>query len=588
MKTKNKEEIKYTSKQIKVLRGLEGIRKKPTLYIGSTDEHGLWTLVREVLDNAVDEYLAGRNNSILIRKKGNTFWIADSGSGIPVEPPPGEKESALRLVTGFLHAGAKFDGSAYSKGSTGTHGIGIKAVNALSDQFEIWTKRDAWYSIKYRKGKLVSPVTKENPPFPHKKGTIVKIVPDPDIFQCQFNPSFLIEWCELVTLLCKIKIDLYLDGKHYSWYRPDGIKEYLTKRNVKPIGQPLIYSCKQFDLAFQFIEENEALFDGYTNALRNTGTHVQTFFSALWKSLNSKDFTVSDLREGIIGFINVHLVNPQFTSQTKEKLVDERVKSIEPELIKIFSDYFAKNKRVADFVRQRATKLCQLRKALQQDKKAISTYKKRLLPGKFAAASNCKPELRECYIVEGDSAGGTSKRARDKSYQEVLPLKGKLLNVYKYSKMNKILKSEEVANILSVINYDPSRENPLEKLRVGKIILLSDPDPDGYHINMLVLGLFAKLAPQLFEQKRVFVVKSPKYIYKKGGKYYYADKMPKVKDVQYVKGWGEVNVEILRDIAFNPKTRRLIPIDLPSPEDLKELNMLLSEDVGYRRKLLGI
>jgi len=617
----------YNEKNIKVYSGLTGIRQKPGMYIGPTNSQGIWVLLKEALDNAVDEFNAGRNKFVRILIDGSTIYILDGGQGIPVgnikDPETGKSDSALKFIVASHHAGGKFNDEAYAH-SIGTHGIGIKAVNALSDYFQVWTRRNGkWYTTEYSKGQCVQEVaTTTRPKLPHGQSitgvsTIVAFRPDLTLFGkgSKLPMKTVLEWAELTSHINGgIRIHLNDGAKSKDWYYPDGIKEYLklklTKLKAKGAGKPCIVHAENLDLAIQFTDYDGAeAVEAYTNSSRNVdgGVHVQTLWTTLTRALKPyagrNNYNPIDLRDGVVGLINYKINSPQFSSQTKEKLVDDRVKKpCEETLQKAFDDFFGKNKSLARDICKRASSLRSMREEIIASKKAVMALKpnqsKSVLPGKLADASRCKPNEREVFVVEGDSAGGSAKRARYNTYQSVLPLKGKILNVMKTLKQDRIFSSEEVLGVLQSIGYNPSNKNPLDNLRIGKLILLSDPDPDGHHINVLLLTLLARFLPGIFDKGLVYLVAAPKYVLKHKSDNYFANsieemhkvapKGAKIENTQYIKGWGEVSAEALRQVAFNSDTRQLIKVTGLTRAAHQEFALLMSDNVDYRKKLLGI
>lgn len=628
---------KYTEKDIKHLSGMKAIRAKPGMYIGPTNSSGIWTLLREAADNTVDEFIAGRNASVHLiaeESKGVTaLWSVDEGEGIPVKPIAVEdaishkkiKISALKAIVSLTHTGGKFGGKAYSGGSRGTHGVGIKATNALSSEFEVWTRRDGkWWYTKYEQGVEKVAVKKAKPPkLPHrvkspKQGTIVRFVPDLSIFSkgAKLKDKEVLEWCELTSYLNGGFRIFFTgsSGKTKKWFSKKGAPEYLKTRlealKAESLGRHLVVLDKTLDVALAFSSAEGTNVDAFTNGLRNVdgGVHLDAMYRALAKSLEpykkrKHKFTPSDLREGLVGIINYKIESPKFSSQTKEKLVDERVgKPCEELLLKTFGKFFKENKSLAGRLCDRATELKKVTDDFRANKKVVrelsaARRKKNPFPLKFLSALRAPPNKRELFLVEGDSAKGTAEMARDAAYQEVLPLKGKILNVHRDEK-GKALESEEVMNILKCIGYDPKAKNPIDNLRIGKLLLLPDADVDGSHIGALNLCLLEKYLPDMFAKGMVYLVKAPEFICEHNGKRYLAkslDEMRKtlpnadlMKQVTHLKGWGEISKEALREIAFDPKTRSLIKFKKLTPKVRKEFRLLMQEDVEYRKKLLGV
>ena len=618
--------MSYSEKNIKHLSTVEAIRKVPGMYIGPTDSNGVFQIIKEALDNAIDEFSANRASTIQIKINKNDVIVMDDGAGIPVgnvETIIDDKKvtiSALSLILTKSHAGGKFDDNAY-KASIGTHGVGLTAANALSSRFAVWTmRRGKCWTTAFSQGKEVKPVrpctSPSFPPLVLKKGTMVRIMPDKTIFDkgSKIVPKIIVEWAEMASYLNEgIKIVVHCEKESKTFYHKNGLRDLLTntleKIKVSKIGKPIHPHKENLDVALQFTDYDGTHLFGYTNASFNSdgGKHVDSVYKALQQTLkpymNKKDnFRLEDLREGLVGTINYRISNPKFSSQTKEKLVDTRV--ADPclkTMVQVFSEYFKANRTTARAVCKRAVDLRKMKQDFIATKKAgleiKNVVKKGLMPGKFAEARSCPPEKRETFIVEGDSASGPAKQVRNHSFQEVLPLSGKFLNAAR-SKVDQVFASESVRSIMLAIGYNPSYKNPYRNLRTGKIILLSDPDPDGHHINVLILALISVFFPQMFADGKVYMVRCPRCILPYKDKNYYADSVAEMEKVapkqanksliQVIKGLGQLNAHVLKDIAFDVKTRKLIKITKPSSDNLAKFIRLMSDDVEARKELLGI
>jgi DNA gyrase subunit B len=619
---------KYDESSVEYLEGLEAVRRKPQMYIGATDSFGVWTIIREALDNCVDEFLAGRNKSATLVQDKNRFYVIDSGEGIPVGLNKKSGLSTLTLVVSKLHAGAKLSGgknSAY-EASRGTHGVGVSATNALSAFFSVHTCRDGqWWYTAFAKGKETVPVKKSKPPtalggVKVKQGTVVTIEPDLKCFDknASFKFKHFSDWAMLTSYLnagLKISyVNTAAPKTNKEWFSKKGAVEYLDKTieelKAGRIGKPFLLNDKHMEVALAFTDYDGQRLQAFTNGLSNIegGEHVLALHAALSKALKPymgrKEFSATALRDGLVGIVNYKIAAPRFNSQTKEKLVDERVKPYaKPLLEDAFKKFFAANKTMAKSLCVRAEQLSAMTAKFHASKKAARQIKTAsnasvLLPGKLTVAPHCKPEQRELFITEGDSASGTAKQARYPEFQEILGLKGKPVNVYKLKKGADVLDNEELRNILVAIGYRPDAKDPLAKLRVkGKIILLPDADPDGDHIRCLVLGALMRTLPELFKDK-IYIVKAPEYIVEHDGARYYADtienlkkKLPSEKLLRkmiHLKGWGEVSAGALREFAFDKNTRVLYQVKEPSQESVARLVAIMGEDTTARKELLGI
>lgn len=501
----------YTEQDIKNLQFPESIRKRPTLFIGPTDERGVLHIYKEVLDNVVDEALAGRATVCSLYIAKNEFWVMDNGEGVPTgniayKDITGKthKVSAFKAAFAIPDTSGKYQGDAYGA-SRGTHGLGAKATNALSTEFEAWTCRDGkWFHMLYKKGVEVEAVSqiKKAPTFPPasapmKRGTLIRFVPDPKIFtSLNLSLKKLDEWATIAAFFTpKFKVNLILaNGKKKQYYFPNGPIDYITAQVEKLKAEPLsskvfiVAGDKTVDCVVQFTNHDKCEFHGFTNGLRNPeeGVHVSAFYKALFASLQQhvkrgQKFKADDLKDGLVGIVNAKLSHPMFDSQTKEKLVDERAnKPLLVLLTKELTAFFAKHKSLAIAVIDQAVKLRDLHNKFKLSKTATRDIKKLMktgFPSTAIIAPNVPAHQRELILLEGESAKGSASLAR-LPHQEILPLKGKILNAQR-KRDSQVFASKEVVNILAMIGFNPDAEDPLAKMRVGKIIFMSDPDPDG-------------------------------------------------------------------------------------------------------------
>lgn len=613
---------KYSEADIERHAGLMGIRNRPTRFIGSNDSNGLFTCVREPLDNCCDLALAGMNDLAHLIVDGDSYWVLDNGPGIPVgkkkfddERGRSENLSVLFVVTGLTNAGKNFKGDTISRG---THGEGIKISNAMSKTFQVWTRREGkWYTIEYKDARLVKDVTAVSGPprlphsIKHTTGTLVKFTPDLKLFAkgTALSMTDVRSWCELTSLLLPGFTVKFTNGKGVTrtLKSKNGVKDYLVKR-VTDLKCELLnskhfhHSDKTMDVVLGFSDSDRATVDGYTNGLRNVegGEHIRAMYTALDKSLlpykGKNVYTPTDLKDGMLGLVNAKLSTPKFNGQTKEKLLDERgYTEIYPVLLKAFTEFWSKNKSTAQAICVRAGTLRSLTADFLKDKKLVKQIKsaRSTLHTKLAGCKGNVPiEQRELYIVEGDSAGNGLKRIRDK-HQAIFPLKGKPLNVMEVTK-DKINNNVEIAMLLAALGVDPSHTN--NALPYGKIIFVSDPDPDGFHINSLLLGAIYKFLPHAFKEGKIFVLKAPLYRATYKGKTYFGGTKEDIHrqtgttkvHTGYLKGWGEVNEEDLF-IILETQHQKLYRVNANSNKSGNALlERLLGKDAEYRRQLFGV
>jgi len=618
----NEKKSSYGAETIKVLEGLEAVRKRPAMYIGGTGKDGLHHLVYEVVDNSVDECLAGVCTVIKVTiNKDGSITVVDNGRGIPVDVNKQYKTSAMELVLTKLHAGGKFEKKAYAV-SGGLHGVGVSVVNALSTKLEAQVRREGKvHEQKYRLGKPLSKVKVVGKSKTHESGTTIRFWPDGDIFSTtEFDFNVLRKRFQEICYLnagLKIVLNEEKTGKKEDFHYAGGLIEFV--KNITKSKQSLhkpIYFKKQTDhtvleIALQYTDSyNENIF-GFVNTINTTegGTHVSGFKTALTRVINDygnkkgqlKNIKLmgDDTREGVNAIINVKMADPQFEGQTKTKLGNSEMKGIVDSLTTTaLSEYFEENPTIANKI---ITKVSSAAKAREAAKKAKELVRRKSalgfsgLPGKLADCSSKKKEKTELYIVEGDSAAGSSKMARDKEFQAILPLKGKILNVEK-SNPAKALSSEEIINLITAMGTGVKENFNIDKLRYNKIIIMTDADVDGSHISTLLLTFFFRYVPELIENGNIYLAVSPLYRIRKGkDRYVYSDiELKKVlnqlggnPDVQRFKGLGEMNPSQLWDTTMNPKTRILKKVTI---EDAviadATFSMLMGDEVGPRREFI--
>jgi len=613
----------YNAESIKILEGLEGVRRRPAMYIGGTSKDGLHHLVYEIVDNSVDEAMAGhcKNISVKINKDGSVS-VNDDGRGIPVEINKQYKKSAMEIVFTKLHAGGKFDKDSY-KISGGLHGVGASVVNALSKKLIARVRRDGKiYEQVYKRGNVVDDI-KTVGKYNEKDGTGTEVIffPDEEIFSTLvFDFATLKKRLQEIAFLnagLKIILEDENTSKKEELYYAGGLMEFIQHitHSKLPLHKP-IYFKKEIDtttveVALQYTGSyNENIF-GFVNTINTTegGTHISGFKSALTGVINNyakkkgmlKDVDIDgdDAREGITAILSLKIANPQFEGQTKTKLGNSEIKGIvDSSVTTALAEYFEENPNIANKIVQ---KVIAAAKAREAAKKARDLVRRKSalgfsgLPGKLADCSTKKFEKTEIYIVEGDSAAGSSKMARDKEFQAILPLRGKILNVEKANPI-KALSSEEIINLITAIGTGVKENFIKEKLRYNKIIIMCDADVDGQHITTLLLTFFFRYTPQLIENGNIYIAVAPLYRIRKGKDIYVfsddelkknLDKLGGKADVQRFKGLGEMNPEQLWETTMNPKTRILKKVTIEDAVEADEtFSMLMGDEVGPRREFI--
>lgn len=621
----------YTSNDIQTLQFPENIRAVPGMYIGAVDADGYWLILRECLDNGLDEYLAGRNKGVaLVEDQDGSFWIYDQGAGIPQGTKilnlhvngklVQSKMPTMQAIFSQLHTSGKYHSEAY-KVSVGTHGIGVKASNALSEYFEVFTRfKNQWYTIGFKKGNLSQPVKScAAPKFLGKtllKGTLIHLKHDKSIFKKDVRLDFekAKSWAEITSYLNPgfSVIIKNKEGNSFKYVSKEGPKEFVTKtlEKLKAQAEPEVFEFKNelADVLVSFSNAEGNNIHGYTNGLFNSdgGKHVDSVSSALYlacKQFAKAKQTVSayDFKEGLVGIVNMHLHKAEFSSQDKLKLTDNRAGADFQKMLETAATaFFKKNKVLAQKLCEKASKLSELRSQFKASKKmisAINAAKKKGMPAYAPYDSKSKLEDRELLIVEGLSAAGGLRQVRA-SNQALYPIRGKILNCEK--NQAKALESEEVINILSAIGYDPKAENPISKLQVGRVICLADADDDGAHINTLLLTLFYKIVPQMFDKGMIYVADMPEFYAEYKGTAVVGNSVSEVHKklnelkaskntaINHAKGWGELSDSLMKVLAVDKSTRKLIRIKAITEHDRVTFVRIMNEDVAYRRQMLGL
>ena len=614
----------YRAENIKVLEGLEAVRKRPAMYIGNTGKDGLHHLVYEVVDNSIDEALAGFcDNVLVIINKDGSLTVRDNGRGIPVDKHPQYKKSAMEIALTKLHAGGKFEKSAYAI-SGGLHGVGVSCVNALSSHLKAVVKRDGKiYQQEYQIGDPKYSVKVVGKTAKNDTGTEITFTPDKSIFSTvEFDFAVLRKRLQEIAFLNPIKIELRDEkqGKKEVFYYEGGLVDFVAHINKSktPLHKPIYFKRKDDDNEVEVVIQytdgyNENIF-GFVNIINTTegGTHISGFKTALTRAINDyitkkgllKNAKLSgdDAREGLTAIVNIKMMEPQFEGQTKTKLGNSEMKGVVDSMAhSALTEFFEENPAIASKIAQKVVASAKAREAA---KKARDLVRRKStigglsgLPGKLSDCSSKKTENTELYIVEGDSAAGSSKMARDKEYQAILPLKGKILNVEK-SNPTKTLSSEEIINLITAIGTSVKENFDINKLRYNKVIIMTDADVDGQHIMTLLLTFFYRYMPEMVENGNVYVAYSPLYRVRKKKDYYvYSDEELKKlvsqlggnPDIQRFKGLGEMNPQQLWDTTMDPKKRILKKIGVEDAVLADEtFSMLMGDVVGPRRKFIEV
>ncbi|KGG80069.1 DNA gyrase subunit B [Caloranaerobacter azorensis H53214] len=618
-------ERNYGAQQIQVLEGLEPVRKRPGMYIGSTGLRGLHHLVYEIVDNSIDEALAGVCDTInVIINEDNSITVVDNGSGIPVEIHPKTGKSTVETVLTVLHAGGKFDNSAY-KVSGGLHGVGVSVVNALSEWLEVIVHRNnKIYRQRFERGKPVTEL--EVVGETEGTGTTITFKPDHLIFEdVNFRYDTLEHRLRELAFLNKgvaITIEDKRQNKKKKFHYEGGIKafvEYLN-RNRTPIHDKVIYFEREKDnciveLAMQYTTDYSENIFSFANNINTHegGTHLSGFKIALTRVINDyarknnllkdkdSNLTGEDIREGLTAILSVKLPDPQFEGQTKTKLGNSEMRGIVESLVsENIISFLEENPKEARLIVDKAIKAARAREAARKARELTrrkNVLENLSLPGKLADCSEQDASKCEIYLVEGDSAGGSAKQGRDRRTQAILPLKGKIMNVEK-ARLDKILNYEEIKAMITAFGCGIGDDFNLEKLRYGKIIIMTDADVDGAHIRTLLLTFFFRYMKPLIEQGHVYIAQPPLYKIKKGKSEYYAynDKeLEKILSeigrsgysIQRYKGLGEMNPDQLWETTMNPEKRILLRVSIDDAVAADEIfTTLMGDKVKPRREFI--
>src|SRR5438270_5256417 len=628
---------RYDAGQIQVLKGLEAVRKRPGMYIGSTSERGLHHLVYEVVDNSIDEVLVGYSDRIsVVIHEDNSVTVEDNGRGIPVDIHPTEKIPGVELAMTVLHAGGKFDKNIY-KVSGGLHGVGVSVVNALSEKLKVWVKRDGKeYYMDFERGntktklKVLRDVPKK------ETGTTVYFKPDDQIFTdlvYRFD-TLGMRLRELSFLNKGVVITLKDERpgqeKEETFHAKGGLKEFVQHLNDKrkPLHPEVIYveTTKDdigIELALQYNDQyNDTVFSFVNNInTHEGGTHLTGFKSALTRVINQyaqkggflkkADFTLSgdDVREGLTAVLSVKVREPQFEGQTKTKLGNSEAESAVKTVVNEFlGSYLDEHPRSANIIVEKAVSAARAREAarkardLTRKKSALDIGN---LPGKLADCSLSDPELCELYLVEGDSAGGSAKQGRKREFQAILPLRGKIINVEK-ARIDKVLSNEEIRTIITAIGTGIKEEFDITRARYHKIIIMTDADVDGAHIRTLLLTFFYRQMQELIDAGYIYIAQPPLFRVAKGKEAYYAYDLKERDEIikrfgggssngdgraniniQRYKGLGEMNKDQLFDTTMDPERRTLLKVAMEDAVLADNIfQTLMGDDVEPRREFI--
>lgn len=616
----------YKESDIKVLEGLDPVRKRPGMYIGSTDQRGLHHLIWEILDNAVDEVMAGVCNTIkMTLHRDGSFSVEDNGRGIPTGIHPKTKMSTVDTVFTTLHAGGKFSDSAY-KMSGGLHGVGSSVVNALSSYLTVTVKRDGKiYQSEYVDGgkiKQKSHIIGST----NKTGTTVRFLPDKTIFKnIAFSPSIIFERVQETSFLfkgLKIIFENEYTRKEDTFLAQNGISEFVSfiNSNQKTISDVIYIEGKEQDIeaeiAFQYNDSNSETFVSFANSVKTKegGTHETGFKTALTETLNDyarkwkllkdkeKNFEGSDFREGLVSVISVRIPERliSYEGQTKNKLFTQEAYSTVKNIVKSkFTYWLEENKKDAKTIIEKAYLSREARiaakKAREEVKQLKGQKKEKILSGKLTPCQSKDKAITELFLVEGDSAGGSAKLGRDKRYQAILPLKGKVINVEK-AVLKDLLKNEEISTIISSIGGSIGSDFCLPDVKYSKIIIMTDADTDGAHIRILLLTFFYRYMKELIESGRVYIALPPLYklTNTKNKREFYVwedyelEELKKTNpnyEIQRYKGLGEMNADQLWSTTMDPETRQLIKVSI---EDAalteRRVSILMGDDSSKRKE----
>ncbi len=614
----------YTVKDIQVLKGLEAVRKRPGMYIGGTGSEGLHQLVWEILDNSVDEALNGHCSSIEVTLgTDGSITISDSGRGIPVETHPATGKNSVETIFCNLHAGGKFDDDAY-KVAGGLHGVGASVVNALSSALTVQVKRDGFrHSQQFSRGKPIDTLTRVSPA--RGSGTKVTFTPDKDIFRStEFSREIIRQRLEIKSFLVaglKIRFIDKIENTTEVFLYPQGILDYLDKLiddKETMVAQPFIYrhdNDLKLEVVFAWTSDTSSQILSFVNSIPTPagGTHENAFRSGLAKTLRQyiekrnglpkgvKGVTGDDVKEGLVAILSVYLHgNLEFQGQTKERLNSPQAQQIEPVVKTAFETWLSQNPTQATAIANRIMFAAQARVASRAARDEVNrkvATRRLTLPGKLADCSSTSRDGTELFIVEGDSAGGSSKQARDRKFQAILPIRGKILNVEQASG-EKMKANREISNLVLSIGTGMGKVFDYSKLRYGKIIINTDADVDGHHIATLLLTFFYRYLPELVKRGHIYLAMPPLYRIRIGSgkknviKYVFSDREKenllkrqngKEVEIQRFKGLGEMDPSTLKSTTMDPSTRTILRVSVEDETVTDDIfDTLMGKDVRKR------
>ena len=621
----------YGAKDIQVLEGLEAVRRRPGMYVGGTDQKALHHLVYEVVDNSIDEALAGVCDHISVTiHADSSVTVDDNGRGIPVDIHPERNVSALEVVMTTLHAGGKFGGSSY-KVSGGLHGVGVSAVNALSEWCEVEVLRDGKiYYQRYNRGRPLEAVKEIGAAKGQETGNRTRFRFDKEIFKDDIDYRFDTlsqRFREMAFVTRQVEISLTDEREdpahNLTFYFEGGIKSFVKFLNrSREVLHDVFYVEKEIDnmgieAAIQYTDAYSESVYCFANTINTIdgGTHMTGFRSAVTRVLNDyarrnsliKDndpnFTGDDTREGMTAIISIKHPDPQFESQTKVKLMNAEVQTQVTQIVgEAFSEFLEGNPSAARAIIRKCLTSARARDAARKARDLVirkSALESMTLPGKLADCSERNPERTELYIVEGDSAGGSAKQGRDRHFQAILPLRGKILNTER-ARLDKILSNREVKSLISALGTSIGESFSLTGLRYGKVVIMTDADVDGSHIRTLLLTFFFRYMPALIEEGHLYIAQPPLYLisYKKEKRYAYTEeeKTSILKElgakedkanIQRYKGLGEMNPEQLWETTMNPENRTLLLVAIDDAAEADHtFDMLMGDSVPPRKRFI--